>query len=424
MNCVNTQYKYMNPYSIGTRRDAQDMNKDFIKDERVAPMVWDGPFPSVGWLGFVPAFEWGRVDLTKNYRFQIHPWRNLTPRPHLCHVLNPSVNPLYTLLGLRVGLPSIGSHVAMGWGSYPYDSTGSGAVPIDPGNWRPLACVPGVRAKININTASSPVLQAAFPSGIAAKIVKYRPYRCAEDIMGFPAPSAAGMMKFGEIPDVASRGDLVRKTFMQSGPGGEASVLTAAYVNPEKVSNPGSLDADCRLQAAPGHRPQGVKVSGGSGVAWYVSERSGLSKPFFARYAFETFSADADLVLIQPDDNGRPYRVRNEDFDDSGAGLMLDDVACDITEQLEWYMRYCNIIDIKSNFFTVYSRGRVFSLSGLCADARVRAVIGRVDESNEQEKFLPLGGGVGVSWYLGVPFRGPNGRADGVSLKSLRLLDN
>jgi len=382
LHCVNFNWEYMSPAAAaGSARNAQDQNEEFISDERVAPMVLDGPFPSVGFLGFVPACEWGVVQ--DSARFSEHPWRNMTPRPHMCSWFRPGDNPLYTLLGMRVGRADNepAGTPSMGYGSYPYTS----GAPNSPGNWRPLACVPGVRAKINVNTASVPVLVSVFPSGIAAKIVKYRPYRCVEDLMGFPTPDGRRMLDSGQIvANIYSQ----RETFVSG-----VNVKTG-YVDPYA----GASAAQTRQTN-------------------YVPERDTRDHPFFGRYAFETYSIDRDLRTAE--DRYR-FPDRNKDHDDSGAGFMLDDVACDMSEQLEWFLRYCSVIDIKSQFFTVYSRGRVFGPMGLCADARVRAVLHRKDVDNTEDHR----GLDSVAWYSPDPFDGPNGRADGVTIENVQLIDD
>lgn len=435
MNCTNSRWPYMIAANMTSRDQFVTQNALFIRDQMVAPMVLDGPLPSVGWLALVPAADWGQPDELEpdgsdvrpvhvnadGVRLAAHPWRNLTPRPQCMFFsmanrsINPNpfnarLNPLFTLLGFRVGNN-------VGRGCYPLSINAAAATKagIDAemgivrmrtglGNWRQLACVPGVRAKININTASRPVLLAAFGDAIAAKLVKYRPYRCVEDIMGIPAPDPDAMLE-GRIESPAWP---VRPTFYGSTTAYRARLATVytGYVNP--------ADADTTSKLGNFVTEQGINPRDGGGGRYPI--------PFFTRYAFETYSIDGDLANDIGGSN-RNFPDWNKDHDDSGAGAMLDDVACDLSEQMEWYLRYGAIIDIKSRFFTIYSRGRVFGPTGLAADARVRAVVERADDSNE-EGYTPL---TEPTWYRGSTsfiIRAPNGRADGVSLRSLDVLDD
>ncbi|MEW6359447.1 MAG: hypothetical protein AB1696_24130 [Planctomycetota bacterium] len=433
MNCLNTRWQIRaldttNSTTTGpndNRAWIRQRNYAFAGQEKVAPMVWDGPFLSAGWLAFVPAPDWGpepgppdvgRVNPRPGTNqwatterepaypagspnFFRHPWRNFTPRPHMADVFQPYINPLYTLLGLRVG----GN---VGRASYPQTI---GGMRMNIGNWRPLACVPGVRAKINVNTASTPVLQAAFPSGVAAKIVKYRPYRCAEDIMGFPSPHPQEMLN--------GNGLVSRCTVGGDPSGGNPKLEQRPTFIANTTVRTGWLDfMDVDISSAD------------SPSVNYVAEQWSKANspvftyngnPLFSRYAFDTFSTNRWLDMAS-EGIGSERVDYNEDHDDSGAGMMLDDVVCDITEQVEWYLRYCNVIDIRSRFFTVLSRGRVFGPVGLHGDARVRAVVERPDTDN-YESIAPL---PNVLWYNPGSFRGPNGRPEGVTLKSIDLLDN
>jgi len=355
--------------------DREQAEKLFVEAEATVPFVLDGPFISPGWLGFVHSDR--------------GTWMTLHPRPTELKNNNNDIYatgsdgkllfPLFSLLGVRVG-GSTSNTTFTGNFSYPAGGTDLAGRETAPGNWRQLACVPGVRAKININTADHAVLSALFGTGTAAKIVKYRPYRCVEDIIGFPTP-------------YTNLHNNLRPTF---------DIATAVRVNITRDSS-----ANERL---------------------VTEHERGIPKAPFARFAFETFTLDYDPSASSGTRMGSLRTVRYTsapypdygDFDDSGAGYMYDDVRDDIGEQWEWYRRYGNLIDIKSRFFTIYGRGRLFGISGKVGEAHVKAIVERVDEAPSTDGSGPSN----VYSIHGVRIeQGPDGKADAIVTRSYEVLD-
>ena len=84
------------------------------------------------------------------------------------------------------------------------------------------------------------------------------------------------------------------------------------------------------------------------------------------------------------DANGNGIWDTGESFTDENGngvrdpGVMSDDVHDELDEQIEWFLRYANFLTLRSNAFTIISRGQVTdSLGNILAERKIRAIIER-----------------------------------------------
>jgi hypothetical protein len=269
-------------------------------------------------------------------------------------------------------------------------------------DWREIATVwphGRARARININTASMPVLAAVFNTTTAADIIRFRPYRDICDVLGY-----SGFVGY-EGPTAVETSE-IRRRFIPS--------ACRPITSPNAIVQ--RLRQDRRL-------PTGS-----------VNDQQELFRgdPFFTKNAYYTLFAAVpidgasapvttrDTVSSPAPGGGGAWLVTCHpplDYDDSGAGRLYDDLADDVGERMEWFSRYWDVIDIKSRFFTVIARGRAFDPTKLVGDARVRAIVERQDIINNLN-----GMRMTTSGARGLPTPGADGITDAVKVLSSRFI--
>ncbi len=461
-------------------------------DNRTVPVVLDNAFPSVGWLAFVhsPMGPWknmapilpeervGENDvarlfvenpangqnrgpcyyddniltrliglsggLTATYAAgTLNTDYSFRPSPFTTWVLNTTIpnqrNALWTArtnfaapLYLRPTVfprPQTASTTNYAWVERTPD-------------WREIATVwphGRARAKININTASMPVLAAVFPTSMAADIIRHRPYRDILDVCGFSG--YIGLSGSGTPPAPGDNATINLET-----PELRRRILPTScrYTN--------AVSAELNNVILPLRSDRGVAPIAPQGFGLGVNFEVLRGDPFFTRNAFYTLLKTPRQFNVSPDSDTQTLRdrvyqrdwsvrtgttaIRNGgradnsaynypinlgsgswfnplDFDDTGAGYLNDDLADDIAERMEWFSRYWNVLDIKSRFFTVVARGRVFNPSGQLAEARIRALVERTDIVNNLNA-QPLA--------TGLPTPGADGVTDGVKAQTSRFV--